>query len=214
MTAVLFYSSNRGSTFTAIWSGWDARPGATLHADSVYAYIAGSHLPVDSMGYKSLTRVEPVSGYPTTELSPAAPLVTILGGKYAHYLDESGASLGGAYIEVTASGIVTTSGNLLYNPSYPESADGWFASSGGPGGSAQIGYPMNDLIGLDYPDNPRILISTRTITNYSGSAGGPGVMVVNLPSGAETDYRYWTTYNINVPSGIWILDIETHKVLG
>lgn len=214
MAAVLFHSNDSFYKHRILWSGYGVMSDVSLFADSVYSYIAGGHIPYSGAGTQYLTRITLVSGYPSVWVGPTTPMVSVFGGKFTHYLDENGVSLGGAYIEIVASGVTTISGKLLYNASFPETSLGWFTSSGGPGGSAGLGYPMNDIIGLDYPDNPRILISTRTLANYSGANNGPGVMVINLPSGASTDYRYWTTFTAGVPSGIMILDIETHRALG
>jgi hypothetical protein len=214
MAAVLFHSNDSFYKHRILWSGYGVMNGVSLFADSLYSYIAGGHVPYSGAGTQYLSRITLVSGYPCVWVGPTTPMVSVFGGKFAHYLDENGVSLGGAYIEIVASGAVTTSGKLLYNASYPESSAGWMSSSGGPGGDSTIGYFMNDIIGLDYPDNPRILISTRTLANYGGVGNGPGVMVINLPSGAQTDYRYWTSFTAGVPSGIMILDIETHKAVG
>lgn len=214
MPAIVLHTSETWNKHRIIWSGYGVFNGVSLFADSVFTYIAGGHITYSGAGLSYLSRITMVSGYPYTVTGPSHPMATQGGGKYAHYLDENGVSLGGAYIEVVTSGVTTTSGNLLYNASYPESPAGWFLSSGGPGGNAGVGYAMNDIIGLDYPDNPRILVSTRTLANYSGIGNGPGVVVINLPSGASTDYRYWTTFTAGVPSGIMILDIETHRAVG
>lgn len=214
MTAVLFHTSDTWYKHRIVWSGYGVIDGVSLFADSVYSYIAGGHIPYSGASTAYLSRITLISGYPASSVGPNPVFINHYGGKFAHYLDENGSALGGSYIEIVASGVVTTSGKLFYHPGYPEATAGWSASAGGPGGDSTVGYFMNDVIGLDYPDNPRILISTRTLANYSGASNGPGVVVINLPSGATTDYRYWTSFTTGVPSGIMILDIETHRAVG
>jgi len=65
-------------------------------------------------------------------------------GKIAHYLNEWGEELGTAYIETkTSSG--GGKGNIHYYEGYPIYPLGWDSTSG-------IGYFMNDVIGVDYPE--------------------------------------------------------------
>lgn len=223
MTAatVLFHTNDTWDKHRIIWSGTYVASGVSLFNDSFSANIVGAHF-AGILGYASygglvtLTRLDTTSGklgvasarkysIPYTIIGPAT---TRLGGKIANYLTEFSTALGVSYIETApASGtIFSFEGNIHWNAGYPPSSGTWFTVSG-------IGEPQNDIVGLDYPDNARVLVSSPDFANGSGITG-VGVMVINVASGATQEYRYETLFSPDVAKNLRITDLEAQRILG
>jgi hypothetical protein len=219
---VLFHTNDVWTKHRIIWSGHFIASGISLFNDSFSANIAGQHsspLPTyaDFGQSVTVTRLDTTAGnLAIAGSSPSGipysligPTTTRPGGKLANYLDEFSTALGSVYIETStkASGTINDyAGDIFWYPGYPPSGTPWVQASG-------IGYAQNDVIGLDYPDNARILISSPELANASGTAN-PGVEVINIASGAGQDLRYGTLYHPDIPTNIQITDIEAQRILG
>jgi len=169
----VFHTNDTWTRHRILWSGHYIASGASLFGDAFSQYIVGQHSATLS-GYPAfgssvtLTRLitnegklgiagSTPSGIPYTIVGPTTDRY---GGKLAHYLDEYSTSLGSLYIETSpASGNYGyfNDGMFHWHPKYPPSGN-WLTVSG-------IGYAQNDVIGLDYPDNPRVLVSTSECKN-------------------------------------------------
>lgn len=216
----LFHTNDTWTKHRILWSGLYFASGLSLFGDSYSHNLVGAHYSALS-GYASwgglvtLTRLDTTSGKLAIAGSPngipytiAGPTTTRLGGKIANYLDEFSTAMGVSYIETApASGtIFAFAGDIHWNAGYPPASGNWFTVSG-------IGEPQNDIIGLDYPDNPRVLVSSPNPANGSGIPG-VGVMVINVASGAAQEYRYGTLFSPEVVSGLRITDLEAQRILG
>jgi len=217
---LLFHTNDTWTKHRILWSGLYFASGLSLFGDSYSHNIVGAHYSALS-GYASwgglvtLTRLDTTSGKLAIAGSSdgipytiTGPTTTRLGGKMANYLDEFSTAMGASYIETSpASGtIFTFAGDIHWNAGFPPTSESWFTVSG-------IGEPQNDIIGLDYPDNPRVLVSSPNLANGSGIQG-VGVMVINVASGATQEYRYGTLFSPEVVSGIQITDLEAQRILG
>ena len=220
----LFHTNNTWTKHRILWSGYYiADEGVSLFGDAFSQSIAGQHnsaLP----GYPSygnsvtVTRLDMIAGklavagrasdgVPYTLVGPTTE---IDGGKLTNYLDEFCTALGSLYIETSppsGSPDYFTIGKFHWHPSYPPSGTGWFTVSG-------FGNAMNDVIGLDYPDNARVLVSTSDLANLSSGTGSPGIMVINVASGAAQELRYQTYFPSNVAKDLGITDLEAQRILG
>jgi len=144
------------------------------------------------------------SGIPYTIVGPQTE---VFDGAMCNYLDEFSTAMGSLYIETSpGSGIfqISGGGKFHWHPLYPPSGN-WSSTSG-------VGYNMQDVIGLDYPDNARVLVSSPEYANASGTH--KGIWVVNVASGAQQTLIYQTTYSPDIPSGIHITDLEAQRILG
>jgi len=223
-TTVIFHTNDLWEKHRIIWSGYYVGNGVTLFGDSTSMNLAGEHL-ANISGYitsnlATITRFDTrtgnlgiagstPSGIPYTIVGPDDVAIPRTGGALANYLTEFSTALGSIYIETSqaSSGVIGAfAGQIWWHPLYPPSG-GWFAVSG-------IGYAQNDVIGLDYPDNPRVLVSSPELTNLSSGVGSPGVMVINVASGAMQEYRYVTLYHPDIAKNINITDLEAQRILG
>lgn len=224
-TTVLFHTNDLWEKHRILWSGHYIGSGTSLFNDAFSSNIVGAHSsPLDGYGafgnVSSITRLDTTTGnLAVAGSSPSGIPYTIIGpdiassregGKLANYLTEFSNALGSVYIEASNSssgvGYGIFAGNIWWHPTYPPSG-GWFSVSG-------IGYAQNDVIGLDYPDNPRILISTPEESNLLSGIGSPGIMVINVASGAEQELRYQSLFSANVAKNINITDLEAQRILG
>jgi hypothetical protein len=223
---VLFHTNDLWNKHRILWSGHYVGDEVHLFNDAFAANIVGAH---DSLmaGYGlfgepvSVTRLDTTtgnlavagsspSGIPYAVLGPPAPVETREGAQMANYLTEFSTALGSVYIEASeqssGTGFGIFAGDIWWHPTYPPSG-GWFSVSG-------IGYAQNDVIGLDYPDNPRILISTPEESNLLSGVGSPGIMVINVASGAGQELRYQSLFSSDVAKNINITDLEAQRILG
>jgi len=217
MTAitVLFHTNDLWAKHRILWSGYYVTPNISLFADPYSHYITGLHASTLS-GYggvsTNLTRLVLASGllatadYITGSGVPYevdGPTTFVVGGKIAHYLNEWGEALGTAYIEIPYLAIDSTpKGQIHYYEGYPERAIGWDVASG-------IGYWMNDIVGLDYPESPRIVISTNETAPPSH-----GIVVIDVDVVSGMAYGIQTpSILVDLPSGIAVTDLEAHQVL-
>lgn len=225
-TTLIFHTKDLWTRHRILWSGHYVGSEVNLFNDTFAVNIAGAHsstLP----GYGtfgdvvSITRLDTTtgdlavagstpSGIPYTVLGPPAPVETREGAQMANYLTEFSTALGSVYIEASSQssgvGLGIFAGDIWWHPTYPPSG-GWFSVSG-------IGYAQNDVIGLDYPDNPRILISTPEESNLLSGVGSPGIMVINVASGAGQELRYQSLFSDSVAKNINITDLEAQRILG
>lgn len=219
---VLFHTNDLWEKHRIVWSGFYVVSGITLFNDSFSANIVGQHNATLS-GYPAfgqavtVTRLDTVAGnLAVAGSTPSGIPYTIVGpdserdrGALANYLTEFSTALGSVYTEVSdvSSGTFDAfAGKIWWHPTYPPSG-GWFSVSG-------IGYAQNDVIGLDYPDNARILVSSPELANLSSGLGSPGVMVINVASGATQELRYETLYHPDIAKNIKITDLEAQRILG
>jgi hypothetical protein len=226
---VLFHTKDLWTRHRILWSGHYAGSGVHLFNDAFSANIAGRHASALS-GYGSfgesvsVTRLDTTagnlaiagsspSGIPYTIAGPPAPVDVREGAQMANYLTEFGTALGSVYIEtsnqsvVSGGGFGVFAGDIWWHPTYPPASGNWFSVSG-------IGYAQNDVIGLDYPDNPRILISTPEESNLASGVGSPGIMVINVASGAGQEIRYQSLFSETVAKNMNVTDLEAHRILG
>lgn len=217
---ILFHTNDSWYKHRIIWSGIYSVDGVTLFGDSFSHNIVGQHASTLS-GYAdfgttvTLTRLETtgnlaVAGYEPSGIpyTIVGPETNVDGGAMANYLDEFSTAMGSVYIETSpASGIYSISGggNLYWHPLYPPSGNWAYTTSG-------IDYNLNDVIGLDYPDNPRVLISSPELANTSGRP--TGIWVVNVASGADQTLIYETVYSPDIAKNIYITDLEAQRILG
>jgi len=222
----LFHTNDLWDKHRIVWSGLYAGSGVNLFNDAFASNIVGAHASAlagygDFGNVVSVTRLDMTtgnlavagstpSGIPYTVLGPPAPVETREGAQMANYLTEFSTALGSVYIETSSrsSGIGgdVFAGDIWWHPTYPPSG-GWFSVSG-------IGFAQNDVIGLDYPDNPRILVSTPEESNLLSGVGSPGIMVINVASGAGQEIRYQSLFSSNVAKNINITDLEAQRILG
>lgn len=213
-TVAVFHTNDTWSLHRILWSGHYAlRDKTYLFGDGYSCYITGSHSSTLS-GYggwgavKKLTRltysgsmaIAGFSGGGGMSYNIGGPDTTAQGGKIAHYLNEWGEALGSAYAEIDlASGV----SQIHYHESYPETEEGWDLDASG------IGRGINDIIGLDYPDEPRVIVSTWETTPPS-----EGIVVINthVVSGYAEGEKVNSDLSL-LPSGISITDLEAHQVL-
>ena len=217
---ILFHTNDSWYKHRIIWSGIYSASGVTLFGDSFSHNIVGQHASTIS-GYPngvtvSLTRLETSgnlavagsqpSGIPYTIVGPET---TVDGGAMANYLDEFSTAMGSVYIETSPpSGwhSISGGGNLHWHPLYPPSGGGWYFATSG------IGHNLDDVVGLDYPDNPRVLISSPELANASGRPAG--IWVVNVASGGDQTFIYETVYSPDIAENIYITDLEAQRILG
>lgn len=209
---ILFHTNNQWDTHRILYSGAVFGADLTLFADAYSHYITGEHTSTLSlydselytvgrfiMGSGIYARAE-FSGGNGIPYSVDGPTTNVQNGKIAHYLNEWNEEIGTSYIEMrTTSGI--TKGSIHYYEGYPVTPFGWDTTSG-------IGYFMNDVIGVDYPASPRILVSTQE--TFPPSVG-ISVIEVNVVSGMAEGVQV-PSY-LNLPSGISVTDIEAQRYL-
>ncbi len=213
-TVAVFHTNDTWDTHRILWSGHYAlRDKTYLFGDGYSVYITGKHSSSLS-GYgswgstKLLTRltysgtlsIAGFSGGGGMEYHPDGPTSIAGGGKIAHYLNEWGEALGTAYSEIKLTSGIS---QIHYYEGYPEMEGGWDLDTSG------IGRGINDIIGLDYPDEPRVIVSTWEMTPPSA-----GIIVVNIHvvSGYAQGYKVDSDISL-LPSGISITDLEAHQVL-
>lgn len=209
---VLFHTNNQWDTHRILYSGMAYGADLTLFADAYSHYITGEHTSALSLYNNELYTVArfvmgsgvhaiaEFSGGNGIPYSVDGPVSNIQSGKIAHYLNEWNEELGTAYIEMrTTSGI--NKGLIHYYEGYPVTSLGWDTTFG-------IGYFMNDVIGVDFPESPRILVSTPEIFPPSV---GISVIEINVVSGMAEGVQV-PSY-LNLPSGISITDIEAQRYL-
>ncbi len=209
---VLFHTNNQWDTHRILYSGRVYGTDLTLFADAYSHYITGEHTSALSLYENELyqiTRLVMGSGvYARAEFSGGngipysvnGPTTVVQNAKVAHYLNEWNEAVGTAYIEMkTVSGV--GKGQIHYYEGYPVTSLGWDTTSG-------IGYFMNDVIGIDFPESPRILVSTQEIFPPSV---GISVIEVNVVSGMAEGVQV-PSY-LDLPSGISITDIEAQRYL-
>jgi len=211
----IFHTNDLWDKHRILWSGYFVSPNIALFADPYSHYVTGLHASTLSGyggGSYNLTRLVMASGLLATADYPSGggipyevdgPTTSVLGGRIAHYLTEWGEALGTAYIEIpviTVSGV--DKGEIHYYEGYPERSIGWDLTSG-------IDFWMNDIIGLDYPESPRVVVSSSESTEIS-----PGIVVIDVDVASGMAYGIQTpSMLIGFPSGITITDLEAHQVL-
>jgi len=124
-------------------------------------------------------------------------------GKVANYLNEWGEALGMAYMEQKTASGGGNKGLIHFYEGYPITEIGWDTTSG-------TGYYMNDIIGVDYPDSPRLLISSPEV--YPQNSPGVTVVEVAVMSGLAYAIQSPSVF-LNLPSGISVTDIESQRYL-
>lgn len=211
---VLFHTNNQWDSHRILHSGIAYGTSLSLFADAYSHYIVGQHTAgLSQYGGEAYQVCRLVMGsgiYAIAEYSGGGgipysvdgPTTYIADGKIAHYLNEWGEELGTAYIEIkTYSG--GGKGNIHYYEGYPIYSIGWDTTSG-------IGYFMNDIIGVDYPAAPRILVSSSE--EYPTQSTGITVIEVNVASGIA--YGVQTPSILTqLPSGIIFTDLESQRYL-
>jgi len=215
LTVAIFHTNDTWDKHRLLWSGYYALKDKTyLFGDSYSVYIAGRHASLISGygtfgGMKQLTRLTysdtlAIAGHPSGGMDcyPDGPVVaTFGGGKITHYLNEWGEALGTAYTEILLTS--GTASEIHYHEGYPEVEDGWDLDVSG------VDFGINDVIGLDYPDEPRIIVSTLEMTPPSA---GIVVIDVHVVSGYAQGQKTDSDISL-LPSGILITDLEAHEVL-
>jgi hypothetical protein len=209
---VLFHTNNQWDTHRILHSGVIYGSNLTLFADAYSHYITGEHTAGLSLYagelYHTCRLIMGSGVYAIAEFSGGGgipysvngPTTTVQDGKIAHYLNEWNEETGTAYVEMkTVSGM--NKGQIHYYEGYPMYGIGWDTTSG-------TGFFMNDVIGVDYPSSPRILISTAEIFPPSD---GITVIEINVVSGMAQGFR--TPSYLSLPSGISITDIEAQRYL-
>ncbi len=211
---VLFHTNNQWDTHRILHSGIVYGADLTLFADAYSHYIVGEHTSSLSkyggQAYKTCRLIMGSGVYAIAEYSGGngisysvnGPVTYVQNAKIAHYLNEWGEELGTAYIEMkTMSG--GGKGNIHYYEGYPMYPVGWDSASG-------IGYFMNDVIGVDYPESPRILVSSSE--QYPDQSTGIVVIEVHVVSGMAQGSQV-PSYLALLPSGITFTDLEAQRYL-
>jgi len=210
---VLFHTNDLWEYHRILYSGRVYGAELTLFADAYSHYITGAHTSAlslyDNQIY-NITRLVMGSGiYARAEFSGGngipysvdGPTTSVLNAKIGHYLNDWNEAVGTAYIEMTTSGV--GKGLIHYYEGYPVTPIGWDTTSG-------IGYYMNDIIGIDFPESPRIIVSTAE--TYPDVSTGITVIEVNVVSGMAEGIQ--TPSNLtSLPSGISITDLEAQRYL-
>ena len=222
----LFHTNNLWTEHRIIWSGHFAGEGVSLFNDAFSSNIVGAHAS-SLKGYGlfgdkvTITRLDTTtrnlaiagsssSGIPYTIVGPTEVISIREGAAMANYLTEFSTALGSVYIETSdtsSGGPSEFAGLIWWHASYPPSGISWFSVSG-------IGVAQNDVIGLDYPDNPRVLISSPEEANLVSGIGSPGIMVINVASGATNEIRVNTIFTADVTKNLKVTDLEAQRILG
>jgi hypothetical protein len=208
----LFHTNNQWDTHRILHSGIGYGANFTLFADAYSHYIVGTHTSgltlyedqsyqvcrlILASGILAVAEFSGGGGVPYEVNGPSSP---VSDAKIGHYLNNWNEEVGTAYIEMkTTSGL--GKGNIYYYEGYPVFSLGWDATSG-------IGYFMNDVIGIDFPSSPRILVSTSE--PYPESTGIT-VIEVHIVSGMANGIQVPSI--LNLPSGIVITDLEAQRYL-
>lgn len=185
MGAIVIRTENTWITQTIPWTGGIPSSGVTLFADPFLLYIAGRHRNLN-MGILTVTRIED-SGSGGISCGPDTFVAC---GKMSHYLSEFGEAIGSIYIECRQD----EAGEVYSCNSYPEVEGGWTTLT-------PCGRTV-DILGLDYPDSPRVLIGTSETTS--------GVIIMNTGSGLGS---YTNSLLTDMPSGMIVTDLETYRIL-
>lgn len=192
---------------TVEWVGCSLASGVSAFSDSNYVYIVGRHFTL-SRKLASLSRIylgyevdmgDAVAGEdnPLLTNEDIGPETVLPEACFAHFLAEMGISLG-SYFHERVVAEVYKDPEGYYNFGYPEDADGWLATEG-------IGMFASDALGLDHPDDPRVLVSTDEEDNSK-------IYIVHMGMGGEESI---TEGDISLlPVGAQFKDLESNRIIG